>query len=1354
MWNDDGIRILPRSKQNFFVSSYKNDMYFIKPGQFSIYKKKDREFEKIKETPKISGKIEKVVISPCGSCSLHLPKKVPHLAFHENSKNGIVFVISFPAEIEETEINEDILKKVRLTSGKYIYLTLPQEELKVGGPCQCCSCCNSGENDFFSNNVQGMAISEFQNVIVVAYKEDIWVWQQFSEEIIGCGYWTQLNENQELKISTNAVPNIWIDKKYRRSSHGFMKPQQAFSLSNPNTSPIIPENSPVVYQDLCVFRNPCEGTGLCFLTMILPPYRPFETLYIFNSICYIKEDKTIYERRDLTIPIIEGYGGPCVWWSVDCRFLVIAVSKSIIILTRYLVIISIVPISSIFIGQESLIADVSWSCQGEFFLVTSYTGQIGVVTRCGKTMKHELCSLEHFDHKFKPLLVTADSSDPSLFNIYSPSSRKMRQLKIDLKKIPRDLQVLMSLQFPQTSVAKLYNAAVDAIKKNGASDRMRFIKLLYYTAIFRIFPYMSPLRYYLVPLFEEGSLKALEDGDDIFTYFVVRCIMRISGITTKAYLEIHRRLSKSKHSKDHVLYKILDDELNHRDYTVTKVPLHHSIKVYSKSQSEITEKIPPHHGLNADIIKLIEIVTNVLYHNDFFDLSLMSAHLKIFADLLIHLDQPSKALMVSKNISDGIKPAEFFVKICIYYANSAPKLYAALMACIEQSPEDEDDLRGVCLKAMINIIKQKISELVPIRNDKNRKYISQFAILEKELEFVIPTKQDQLDDFGVIYSIALCVATYKYCMYYLTGKSEKTPELLRSAIKELFQLLWFIQWRFLAIYASGRSSIAKEALLRLFAFPDFINVLAAKSQLDSIEDISKEVCNLYMDNNPDPEKDPYYSNFLESCMIKLDPIIFSKVSFAALRFCKVEKDIPYSGLLIAAIISHMVPWLRCAIPRAISKFRCYEKVPNELLNFEEYHFPSEVQEEEEEDIYSYSESIDYSYYSSSYRLSDGEYQGSTKNATIVKQIDPKEVTPDKPIQNPKKSKHEKKPKKAKAPTPDTSKKKDKKMPSQPKVFPVQQPQQIIPLPTPIYYPQMAPTVIYKPIENPYKNEFTPIWDFSPSDFVVPEPEPEKKEEVKPTPVYVDIYTEPVKYPPTTKNAETQFEPPPPPRKVKPLVKKYRRKIEPVQTEKPFDFSMSSTESEVFFGVEPFKDSKAEFDPFPLDDGLHKKIEDLINDMTSIPDAQNLPSKPEFSPTKHEIHIPSLDDFQIDKSKYDLPKEDEEFQYYNKKLKAHPPNPTKKAQIAHEVQINQTHTIKKTSLKESSKPKSTPNDFKEVESLIRPHPLKKKKKRTDTSKTSITVNKPDSTVKRIDTENFLKDLSKQKVKTSLKEIDSD
>ena len=403
MWHGDEIIRLPQTKkkENFYITSNKGELYFIQPGACQKYDEKNNFFTDVNQKYRNLGKISKVFLSPGGSSSLHLPKDIPVLAFHQNSKQGYITTIPFPKKTRKEEDknshkNQDPQKVAYDTSTSIEVINYPNwEKALFTNPYfqmqySTCSCKSDGKTSY-SSTVKGLCISENGKAIALSYNDHLWVWQERSDQMPVTGFWTNLTP-EDFAFKSNAVP--MADQKYGTFNHGYNKPQQLFTLDNSNVAPNVSITTSIAYQDMAVFNNPDEGTGICCLTILLPPYKPFDLLYLYNSICYISgvnSNKTYFDKCDLTLSIVEHYGAPCVWWSPDCRFLVLAVSNSLIIMTRYLKIIKVLSLDDIFTtdnvcfkknkeAEEKFIADVSWSCQNEFFVVTSFEGQLGIVT--------------------------------------------------------------------------------------------------------------------------------------------------------------------------------------------------------------------------------------------------------------------------------------------------------------------------------------------------------------------------------------------------------------------------------------------------------------------------------------------------------------------------------------------------------------------------------------------------------------------------------------------------------------------------------------------------------------------------------------------------------------------------------------------------------------------------------------------------------------------------------------------------------------------------------------------------------------------------------------------------------------
>lgn len=1254
MWVEEAPFKLPKTKRIFSITSVKGELFFVKPGTAFNYSKKNKVFNKIKSLLSLKNRVDRVAISPCGRSSLHLLKEFPLLAYHENRGDPLLVAFPVPKTIHGRKKDDSIsainavLPDARNESMTYAPVFLPNNPFN--------GFLSKFAYSTFGSHVSGVSICEDGHAIALAIDSQFWVWHQYPENVLGVGIWTDLTANQRFVVTThsNHPETINLNMKY----HGFHRNKQTFTL-NPVLAPNVPQNYAVSFQDIATFDNPDEGIGVCCLTAVLPPCRPYDRIQLYISICYLdKGPNPVFDRSQLFLPIEEGYGGPCIWWSVDCRFAVIAVSQSVIIVTRYLEIIEILPLESVFPGEEPLVSSVAWSCGGEFFLITSIQGSISGISRDGQSLRHMLCALEPFIDNPTPILAAADSKDPGLFVIYSET--KFRPLKIDLEKIPRNLQTYISLPFPQKIACEYYEKTVEAIKENGVSDPISLVRLLYLTDLFRIFPYMSPLRYLLFTLFEEGAKNSFDGGNYNFTYFIIRCILRITDMDVETYKLMMERLSYADDKKHRMLWQILDDELNKRDYVLNHQYLDKRITVVDnfiddeneEDKNVLIKRIKPYHGKDVllvspknevdkddDIVPLIKFVKDVIYNKNVDDIKKVECDMNSFLNILIELGLFDCAMKVSHHRTIILEPSQIFAKIVDIHKNDAASLYRALVSCIAASPEDENELRSVCLKAIIDILKERIGESLPTKG----KFISSLVPLEEGIDLYVPESIEHFSDFAIIFELGLCSAGYPACKNFFDRKPNQTHEYLRNSVRTLFSLLWFIHWRYIAITETARIGHGNDATLRLLAFPDFVNTDTALQQIDAApkEDFTKEVYMLYMGEGTKMfEDDQSFPDFAAELSVKIDPRTLSRISNATLQFgVEEENEIPHSGLLVAAIVSHIVPWLRCAIPRALAGFKCREVVPEELLNFEDLDLPAapppKMEIDTKQDTEVLPEKLDF-------ELNESQ------SGSIIKQPRTRKRRPKHDITIDESDLY------SSSLMPKKTKKKKKKKPTRPLLIddlykppPPAPPYQQPPPPPPNYnqfYPyQHVQVPMYyispepQPEPEPANDAFLPIWDFNPNDFKNEEeqkieeeeeekPEPPKKEKNKKPPQKVNNFTSTSEVP-KRESAETQVDPPPNPRPLVVLASRQKQK----KDEDTFDFSMSSSISEIEIS-EPIKRKIPVVNPFPLDDGLHKKVEMLLDEVRGRPDAPELPEMPRFVPPPiYEAPKPTfkeLDDIQI------------------------------------------------------------------------------------------------------------------------------
>lgn len=1231
MWVEESTYKLPKTKRIFQITSVKGELFFVKPGTAFNYSKKNNVFNKIKMLLPLKDRVDRVAISPCGRSSLHLLKEYPLLAYHENKGDPTIVAFPVPKTIHGRK-KDDGLAAIDAVAPDAQELSMTYEPVFLQ---------NNPISQFFSkfaystfgSHVTGVSICEDGHVIALAIDSQFWVWHQYPENVLGVGIWTDLTANQKFMVTThsNHPETINLNMKY----HGFHRNKQTFTL-HPVLAPNVPQNYAVSFQDIATFDNPDEGIGVCCLTAVLPPCRPYNELQLYISICYLsKGSEPVFDREKLFLPtILEGFGGPCIWWSVDCRFAVIAVSQSLVIVTRYLNIIEILPLEDIFPGEEPLVSSVAWSCSGEFFLITSIQGSISGVSRDGQSLRHMLCALEPFTNTMIPILVAADSKDPGLFIIYS--EKKFRPLRIDTRKIPRNLQTYMSLQFPQKTANDYYDKTVAAIKENGVSDPISLVRLLFYTDLFRIFPYMSPLRYLLFTMFEEGARKSFDCGNYNFTYFIIRCIFRITDKDVDTYRLMMERLSYSTDKKHRLLYQILDNEVNQRDYILSHQHLNKRITVYDcfiddeneEDKNVLIKKIKPYNGRDVELLPLIQFVKDVIYNNDAHELKSINCDLNPFLNILIELGQFENAMKVSNHRTIILEPAQIFAKIVDIHKDDAAALYRALISCIAASPDDENELRSVCLKAIIEILKERIGNSIP----KKGQFISPLVPLEEDLELFVPESLDHFNDFAIIFEIALCTADFPACKNFFDRKPNETHQYLRDSVRTLFSLLWFIRWRYLAIVETARIGHGNDATLRLLSFPDFVKTETALQQIEAApkEVFSKEVYALYMGNGTRMfEDDPAFPEFAAEMSVKIDPRTLSRVSKATLQFgSEEENEVPHSKLLVSAIVSHIVPWLRCGIARALAGFKCREEVPQELLDFEELDLPSapppkrEIETKPEVDLAPDNLDIELS----PIKPKKKKRRPKPRNEITI-ELSESDLSFTKP-----KKKKKSKPKKPLT-IDDIS--------AAPPIYPQPPPQNIPPYPyyppppppptIPMYYPY--PEVPEEP--EPDDQPFLPIWDFNPNDFKIEEEEedvgevskpskkgPKRPASPTPSPPKHDVSMSTSDIPKLT-TVSTQAEQPPQPR---PLVI-LRSQQKPKDLGDTFDFSMSSSLSDIQIS-EPIKRTIPVVNPFPLDDGLHKKVEMLLDEVRGIPDAPELPEAPKFVPPPiYDLPKPTFKDLE-------------------------------------------------------------------------------------------------------------------------------
>jgi hypothetical protein len=176
-------------------------------------------------------------------------------------------------------------------------------------------------------------------------------------------------------------------------------------------------------------------------------------------------------------------------------------------------------------------------------------------------------------------------------------------------------------------------------------------------------------------------------------------------------------------------------------------------------------------------------------------------------------------------------PIQFFTYIIRSHRDDAGLIFATFHVCKRASPSDEDELTGKCLEAFLGILKQRILDSMPSASHSRMKLLSLIVPIEETLELIPPENYEQLSDFAVILAMAFAAVDFSNCADDFNGHSSQISPMVSVPLRELFSLVWFIRWRFAVICDAARSGHATDATLRLLAFPEFVNLRAARSQI-------------------------------------------------------------------------------------------------------------------------------------------------------------------------------------------------------------------------------------------------------------------------------------------------------------------------------------------------------------------------------------------------------------------------------------------------------------------------------------------------------------------------------------------
>ena len=906
MWIESSAFNLPRTRTRFEVSD-STPLVFVKPGKaYSLGL--TGSWTPMRSTSILNNKIDRLCMSPSGQSTVHLPKVSPMLAVHRNDSACSVISIPFP-DVSVDGIAPD---------GTPLKLTNPLQKthdvpfLFGGGQQTVCDLCN---------RITGLSISDSGNMVAMAHDEKLWVWQQIPSEAPGIGFWTDLTADSSFTVRIDSNHPTTVQTKLH---HGSIDQRQYYT-QHPVIAPNVPQNSAISHQSVMLFDNPDEGHGICCLTAVLPPCKPFDTLFLFNAVCTFSEFRGSMERYEVSLSIDDGAGSPCSWWSPCGRVVVVAVSRSIVILTRTMRVLKVLSVDDVFLQKNSYVSSIAWSCSGMFFVVTSTCSEISCVSRAGDNLKHSVCDLSPFqDFISVPLFVSPSGSDPSSFIVYSRD--KARHLSVKLSKINPSAPMLMSLNYPNGNVEQFFGDT-----KSKMSD-LRLVELLYYTGLFCIFPLRSPLRYMIWTLLVSHWSDLMKNGNHLLALLLARCIFLTTGLVVDGAMEIVERLGSSP--RDKMIRRILEFEFDKGDWV--KAPNQDNQRLHMDTDTEMFddyELSPPPMRREVDVYSLIETIKSLLYTDSFdiTELNNIPINASLLLDLIIDAGQFKKAMDLSKHPSITESPITLFRRIVSIKKDNALFIYHALQMCCEASPADEFDLKAVALESFISILKDMVMD------SKLTNGISKLCHIEEYLQAVIPLNEGDCNDFAAVVSMCLSAVGFNAVSDFINGRSTYINSQLRKSVQELFGILWFIRLRY--IVSNGGDS---NFTLRLLAFPEFVNQDAALAAIKR-ESCDPDLYELYYRGNRDYTLDEKWDDFITDCTKAFTQRVLKRIHDKIMSFKCSSYEFPNSQILVTLIVSHLVPWLRCAIPRALEGFDVGEDVPPSLLAFEPFELPPRKQ---------------------------------------------------------------------------------------------------------------------------------------------------------------------------------------------------------------------------------------------------------------------------------------------------------------------------------------------------------------------------------------------------------------------------
>jgi hypothetical protein len=334
--------------------------------------------------------------------------------------------------------------------------------------------------------------------------------------------------------------------------------------------------------------------------------------------------------------------------------------------------------------------------------------------------------------------------------------------------------------------------------------------------------------------------------------------------------------------------------------------------------------------------------------------------------------------------------------------------------------------------------------------------------------------------------------------------------------------------------------------------------------------------------------------------------------------------------MFSALVSHLIPWLRCGILRALVGFECGEDVPREFLDFGDFAFLSEAPRRIKTEPKVTIEPAPQP--EPAPEPDEGLVEVSTSSSPPPVRVPRPRRRSRRPTEKPKR-----RPKLRLLTADDVGPPPMRPMAPPPPVSPFYQP-----------FCWQAPPVIPMASPVPAYN-FGPIWDFSPDDWPDQEPppaRPSREEEDRPQhrvqqqtqyapppeppPERVSHYVQATV--PDRRTAATQGEgvleaPREEPRRQQPVIVFAERRPIPSQAD-TLDLSSSSEISDVEL-VRPVRRFIPPANPFPLDSALYRKVETALDEAKMAPAPPELEDRPKFKP-------PPVHDLPVTRPRIEIP----------------------------------------------------------------------------------------------------------------------